>query len=296
MRLVTVATHSERYFPYLKESAQKNGHSLVILGWGEKWKGFTWKFHLMREYLDSVPDSELVCFVDGYDVIILQRPERIEQKFQELTRGNPNQILISRETFPEDIVGNTYVYALQSSVFQKCNNEFLNTGTYMGSAKTLRGLFQELCNEFDCKADKDDQILLQEFCQLHSSQFTTDTKSSVFLVLNDTLRSLKVGQNGLTMKNGAIQYHEETPCIFHAPGNTDMDDVVQKLGYDPSLFSGKNEFWVRLRYIMKALSHFGSILFKRYGWILGVILLLYFFFVTQTETGKRLLARMQRAV
>jgi hypothetical protein len=55
---VTVATHSERYFPYLKLSAEKYGHHLVILGWGQKWQGLTWKFQPMKEYLKSIPKDE----------------------------------------------------------------------------------------------------------------------------------------------------------------------------------------------------------------------------------------------
>lgn len=78
MKLVTVATHSERYFPYLELSAKRNGHDLVVLGWGEKWQGFAWKFMLMLEYLKTLKPDEIVCFVDAYDVVILEDPKTIE--------------------------------------------------------------------------------------------------------------------------------------------------------------------------------------------------------------------------
>ena len=44
LHIVTVATHSDYYFPYLKESFKKNGKELTVLGYGEKWKGFNWRF------------------------------------------------------------------------------------------------------------------------------------------------------------------------------------------------------------------------------------------------------------
>jgi hypothetical protein len=291
MRLVTVATHSERYFPYLKQSAEKHGHDLVVLGWGEKWQGFTWKFQLMREYLKTVPDDEVVCFVDGYDVIVLEGPQEIEQKFRQLVGQDTNRIVISKETIPEDFVGNAYVYAMQAAIFQKCKDQFLNTGTYIGTAKTLRKIYSELCSEFDCKADKDDQILLQNFCQVKKDYFFPDSNSHIFLVLNDTLRQLKVGTNGLSVEKGSVRYNGVKPSILHAPGNTDMDDVVEKLGYDPSIFSAKNELMVRLRYVLRAIKHFGFILLKQYGWIFLVVFAVVAFYIYGMPTKGRRIGR-----
>jgi hypothetical protein len=95
MKLVTVATHSERYFPYLKLSAEKYGHELVVLGWGEKWKGFVWRFELMREYLKNLDPNEIVCFIDAFDVVILQDPQTIEAKFLKYIKGDKNKITSS---------------------------------------------------------------------------------------------------------------------------------------------------------------------------------------------------------
>ena len=99
MKLVTVATHSERYFPYLKLSAEKYGHDLVVLGWGKKWEGYTWKLLLMKEYLRGVADNELVCFIDGFDVIVLQSPDKIEAAYFSQVNGNTNKVLVSKEQY-----------------------------------------------------------------------------------------------------------------------------------------------------------------------------------------------------
>jgi hypothetical protein len=55
MKLVTVATHNDKYFPALQESCDRLGYNLVILGWGEKWQGFAWRFKLVRDYLETQP-------------------------------------------------------------------------------------------------------------------------------------------------------------------------------------------------------------------------------------------------
>ena len=39
--------------PYLVESCKRNGKELTILGYGEKWQGFVWRFKLMIEYKDT---------------------------------------------------------------------------------------------------------------------------------------------------------------------------------------------------------------------------------------------------
>ena len=67
--IVTIATESKFYFPYLIKSCEKNGIKLTILGYGEKWKGFNWKFKLVLEFLKKINKNDIVCFIDGYDVI-----------------------------------------------------------------------------------------------------------------------------------------------------------------------------------------------------------------------------------
>lgn len=44
VHVVTVATESKSYFPYLVESCKRHGGQLEVLGMGEKWEGFNWKY------------------------------------------------------------------------------------------------------------------------------------------------------------------------------------------------------------------------------------------------------------
>ena len=44
MKFVTVATHNDGYLKWLKESCKRYSANLVILGFGEKWQGYNWKF------------------------------------------------------------------------------------------------------------------------------------------------------------------------------------------------------------------------------------------------------------
>jgi hypothetical protein len=80
MRTVTVATHSERYFPELKRSAQRLGYHLDVLEWGMKWRGFAMKL-LLRCYVASLHPEEIVLFVDGFDVVLLALACEMEKRF-----------------------------------------------------------------------------------------------------------------------------------------------------------------------------------------------------------------------
>ena len=56
VKLVTVATHSESYFPWLKESCVRYNTNLEILGWGEKWQGYHRGWKVLDYDRDIVPE------------------------------------------------------------------------------------------------------------------------------------------------------------------------------------------------------------------------------------------------
>ena len=147
MKLVTVATHSERYYPYLKLSAERYGFDLVTLGWGEKWKGFGWRFELMKKYLMSLTDDEVVCFVDGYDVIILQDMKTLENKFNTLTAGDKSKIVLAIESDTDSKIGNIITSSWTNFFSYRCEGNLINAGTYIGYSSTILKTFDDICKE-----------------------------------------------------------------------------------------------------------------------------------------------------
>jgi hypothetical protein len=79
MKVVTVATHPDRYFNSLLDSAKKNNIEITVLGMGEKWQGFKWKLTLMKEFLKNNNPYEIVVFIDAYDVIFLQDLNKLKE-------------------------------------------------------------------------------------------------------------------------------------------------------------------------------------------------------------------------
>jgi hypothetical protein len=272
MKLVTVATHSERYYPYLKISAERYGHELITLGWGQKWKGFAWRFELMKEYLRSVEQDEIVCFIDAFDVVVLETPRTIEQKFIELTNGDTSRVLISKEQYSHNGIENGILSYLQSFVFTKCKEEYVNAGTYMGTASTLLELYEKICNEFKCAPDTDDQRLIQDYCMKNNTAFIIDNECSIFLVINSTLSKIKKDEYHINFINNKLLYNDKIfPAFFHGNGYTDFDYIIEKLGYDTSLFTADGES--KSKFIWGRIMGFLPIAFQRI-WIYMLIFIL----------------------
>ena len=76
MKIISVATHSENYFPTLVNSLRHASANYEILGFGQEWTGFTMKFDLMIEWLKKQKEDEVVMFMDGFDTFFLVKSGR----------------------------------------------------------------------------------------------------------------------------------------------------------------------------------------------------------------------------
>ena len=86
MKVICVATKENGYYKNLKESSRRYNYELVPLGLGMKWGGFTMKFDLMRKYLQTLENDNIVIFVDAYDVFINNNSNYIYEAFKEFNK------------------------------------------------------------------------------------------------------------------------------------------------------------------------------------------------------------------
>lgn len=70
--IITYASHSENYFELLKTYPE-----LIILGYGKKWNGFQDKINATVSFCKKIKKDDIVCFVDGFDSIILESSSEI---------------------------------------------------------------------------------------------------------------------------------------------------------------------------------------------------------------------------
>jgi hypothetical protein len=221
LHIVTVATEKKFYLSYLESSIKKKNGELIILGYGEKWLGFNWRLKLMLEYLSKLPKNDIVCFVDGYDVLCLRNLNELSKTFIELKNKYNCKIIIGHDK------QNYYLNYLTFFYFGRCNNLSINAGTYIGFVFDLINIINNMLKT-NSDNNADDQILLTKYCQNYSNDFYIDINNELFLVLPRPLEEL---DNYVNIENNKVVYNNTYPFFIHASGYGYLDNIIIKLGY-----------------------------------------------------------------
>lgn len=221
--VVTVATESKYYFDYLKKSVKLFGSELIVLGWNETWKGFNWRLQLMKEFLNTINPEDVVCFIDGYDVICLRNLNELMEKYVEIQKRENCKIIIGHDKVISPI--NVLV---QYFYFDKCNDKYLNAGSYIGYAKDLLFIINEIQNNLSNDSKKDDQILMTKYCNINQSDFYIDVNNEIFIVIADSFNDLK---KNITFENKQLIYDSKSkPFFVHGPASTYLDYIIKNIG------------------------------------------------------------------
>lgn len=285
VKLVTVATHSECYFPWLQESCKRYNTNLEILGWGEKWQGYTWKFTLMLNYLKTLDPEELVCFVDGYDVLLLRPLDEIQSYYENINKISKKKIIIGIDLFDNELYK-----SIVNFYFSSCNNFNINSGVYIGKAKDLFEIISTAKGSSDNKAD--DQVIITKYCCANSDIFYIDKDSTFILNFNNTDEignnpNIKIKKNN---NNFSLSYKNAKPFFVHGPGNTEMFYLLKKLNYnitDEQIAQIKSK--IKNTHLNKCMYYAKEILSTYYFIIIMIIILiifLYYYIVNKRITDK----------
>jgi hypothetical protein len=248
MQLVTVATHSERFMPWLLESCKRFATPLTVLGWGETWQGFGHKLQLVQTFLQSLDAREVVCFIDAYDVILLRDLMACEQLFMEMHRVSGAELWIGTHAIimPQILQwvcrAGTYYY------FGRLRGHDINSGVYVGFAGSLARL---LANG-KAQGDTDDQVLFTHLLRCVSAPKTFIDTSSL-LALNCIIAP---GANitkipGLHIRNQALIYFGIQPFFLHGPGSLDLSPLLLLLGYEVSISNQKHFLHLHRQFIWR---------------------------------------------
>jgi hypothetical protein len=235
MKLYTVATHPDGYFNLYQKKAKKEGMEMNVLGFGEKWKGYAWKFNKFYDELSKVNPKDIVIFTDAYDVLLVNNPKEIEKRFKEMDCN----ILLSIEEEPSNIF-HLYFYKKMFPTFGK---HFINSGMYMGYAGKIREMLGMIKDQFGLKDKDDDQKVLAQFLNRNKDYVNQnckfDEKRKIFLNVWD--KPIK----------------EIDTCFVHGPGNADLGEYISRYSLEGQIQrkeEGENrDFWA---YNWKALKSY----------------------------------------
>lgn len=230
MKLVTIATHSEGYFPFLLKSCQRFNVPLEVLGWGKKWQGYHWKILLVKEYIQGLPDDEIVCFIDAYDTILLRPVEELEDAFQKIASITKTRIIVGCEQ-PVNIMYTTFAHW----IFGKCYDKPINSGTYIGTVKDIKTMTDDMML-LSSDPKSDDQIILRQYCTNNDGIMHIDCDNIFFLTIHnpfiDIQNKLLRVDNDVATNKPVLTYRGVQPFVLHGNGNTDMSNVIRKLNYE----------------------------------------------------------------
>jgi hypothetical protein len=254
MKVITVATESGGYFNTLIESSKKYNYQLIILGFGNEWKGFGWRVKLVLNFLKQLPPEEIVMMVDAYDVIFLRDSKDIIDEFKKLN----TRFLCGAFRKINGIIG--YV---QEKEFGKCKNNLLYpyvnicAGTWMGYVEDIINLY----SKYEIDNNQDDQILLNIIYDQVNNQkiITADTKFNIFCTLFPNLISGEIRDEDkiIVNNNELICGNTNTkPFAIHGLANTKLNNILYQLefkNYD------NNVSWI---YTIKKVFYHLGLLFK----------------------------------
>jgi len=224
MRFITAATHSDGYFPFLLESCKRYNVDLVVLGWGKKWTGFLCKFMWLQEYLQNVPDDEVICFMDAYDVILAKPVSKLESLFRAIHDSINARIIVSC-----DLHNTLLAKWVVPYVFGLCYNKPVNSGVYVGFAKDIRAMLAAILKEHEETKETDDQILMTQYCSKKKEILVDCDRIISISAVNPFSDVLNI--DGATFQDGMYVYKGASPFIIHGPGNTSLIPLLEKQGY-----------------------------------------------------------------
>jgi hypothetical protein len=199
MKIIIYATHSFGTYDTLKIHPD-----IVVLGFGTKWKGFIEKAKVIQEYLDTLPDNEVVVIIDGFDSYI-KKTNGLLEEFESMDC----KVLVSlhNKLFSKlPAMFNSYI---EYKVFTYCKENYtVNSGLMIGYVEYLKIVWYHIANG----PSDDDQRNINIAC-----------KNLPFLKIDDNNKILEncSNMNEVNKSNayfcqipGTITLHRITRAIF----------------------------------------------------------------------------------
>ena len=235
MRFVTVCNMEHPILEVLKRSAQYHGIDLTVLGLGKPYHGNGTKITLVREFLASMEPEEVLVYTDAWDSLFVAPETRFREKFAEFKRPivfgaeqnlgvRGNDVLWTWQFMP------TYLRYPSSPTPYR----FLNAGGFMGEAKSLLDLFDQVPIEANTPSDQ--TVFTQHYAR-NPDLLDLDRHQEIF-ACNGGRAGLEDSDYTVLPDGDILNEITKThPCIVHIPGvaRKGLGDIISALGLeDPS--------------------------------------------------------------
>ena len=209
----------ETMMSLLFNSAKRHNITFKNLGKELEWNGsdYAWvadkKINMMREYIQDLPDDDIVMFVDGYDVFI---------------SNNINVIMREYYKFDAKVVfGRDYKIcwpdATLAELFPDEEGVYLNSGCYIGQVKEIKRILEPITLPTDpprlwqLSDDGDDQLHITKKYLSGKYDIKLDKECKIFQTTDF------YDMNNVIIKDNRL-YNTVTksyPSVYHGNGGSD---------------------------------------------------------------------------
>ena len=211
--LITYLTHDLQYSTILKQSYP----NLIVLGYGKKWNGFYDKVKATIDFCKYKNEEDIILFIDGFYSVVIHTDDIIE-KYKSFNVP----LVFSIDVKPSYI----FLKYHQDSYFNTCQSLNLNSGLYIGTAKSII----EFWKDNPPSANTDDQIYATKRCnELNDNIIKIDSENKLFYNYSN------MDKDKILVINNKVKINDQYPNIISSPGRRDnMNHILIKLNYDIS--------------------------------------------------------------
>lgn len=224
--VVTVGT-DESKCQKLYDSAEHHGVNLVNLGKGKQWIGGDMtgpgggqKTNLLFDYIQDLPDHDVVLFCDAYDVFFGDTTEEVVRRFIEM--GTRYDVLFSAEKYcwPDENLASEFTHKNPqlNDGYYDTPFKYLNSGLFIGRVGELKKMIPNKINPMD-----DDQLYYQKKYLSGEQNIGIDFECYIFQTNDDDVRF--DGKNRQLYNPTTRSFN----CIYHGNGGDSAKKQLDRL-------------------------------------------------------------------
>jgi hypothetical protein len=191
------------------------------------WCGsFYAKAYGVNEFIQPLPDDELIVVCDGYDVLPFNGCTIETLKTAIETHFDANKVTFNAETncFPNAALANKY-----PDVSSKWR--YLNAGLFAGRVRAVKKMYATALKDI-VRVGYDQHALSLLFLE-RPDLLALDYRCQVFQALYSGRMGGKVNMSDFAIEAGIIRNKQfnSTPLLFHGNGLTDMTELMPFFDY-----------------------------------------------------------------
>jgi hypothetical protein len=215
MLIISLATNETKDFLEYKQTLNKLNYEYKIIGMNQPWEGFKMKIDYYIKELNKLQLNEIVALCDSYDVLFLQGPKVLQDKYNQLAKG---KVVIGLENQTDILC--SFIPICDPKVLEKCNIKnkiypdfkYINAGFIMGPVHLLLNIYNYMKKE----EEEDDQSGLYKWISENCDHCYFDY--NIDFVFNHMPVTLITKQVKTELKENKIKVRNNSyPVLVHMP-------------------------------------------------------------------------------